>query len=145
MAKRFAADQAYFLETTPAEVFRALTRPAKLVQWFLSGAELVPKKGGAFAFDWLGGYHMESKLSRFDANRAVGFEWVDRLSSGRLAKTRVLFRISKKGKGTMLRLRHSGFTVPEHYAECASRWAYFLMNLKSVLEHGTDLRSTSDW
>lgn len=145
MARSLVAEQAYYLSAPTARVFRALTQPGVLVTWFLSDAKLEPKKGGAFSFDWIGGYHMESTLTRYDPNKAVGFRWVDRLADGRLAKTNVLFRIEKKGKGTLLSLEHSGFTVPEHYAECSSRWAYYLTNLKSVLDHGTDLRSPSDW
>jgi hypothetical protein len=45
---------------------------------------------------------------------------------------------------SVLRLRHTGFTDPGHLAECSSRWGYYLTDLKSVLDHGADLRSEYD-
>jgi len=39
----------------------------------------------------------------------------------------------------------SGFKDTEHFAECSSRRAYYLTNMKSVLDHGKDLRSKYDW
>ncbi|HYK93597.1 MAG TPA: SRPBCC domain-containing protein [Thermoplasmata archaeon] len=145
MPRTFTAVQSYQFVSSPKEVFRALTEPARLVKWFLSGAKVELRTGGAFAFDWLGGYHMESTLTRFRSGRSVGFLWVDRLPSGKLARTRAEFQVTKKGRGTILRLRHSGFRDPEHFAECSSRWAYYLTNLKSVLDHRVDLRSPHDW
>jgi len=96
-------------------------------------------------FDWIGGYHMMSKVTRFEPNRAIAFAWVDKMEDGGIAKTNASFQVSKKGKGTLLKLRHTGFTDPNHFAECSSRWAYYLMNLKSVLSEGVDLRSKNDW
>ena len=145
MARSFVAEQTYHIAAPPSRVFRFLVDPKLLVTWFLSDARLSLKKGGTFAFDWIGGYHMESKVLLYQAGKLVVFGWKDTLPNGRIAKTRAAFRVVKKGKGTLLKLRHSGFTVPAHFAECSSRWAYYLMNLKSVIEHREDLRSRFDW
>jgi hypothetical protein len=68
------------------------------------------------------------------------------MPSGKMVETSVLFTVEKKGTGgTILKLRHSGFEDAEHFAECSSRWAYYLTNLKSVLDWGTDVRSKYDW
>ena len=133
------------MEATPEQVFDSLSKPKGLERWFLSKAELDPKVGGRFVFDWVGGYHMVSKVKRFETNKAIAFAWVDKMDDGGIAKTTASFHVSKKGKGTLLRLRHTGFTDPNHFAECSSRWAYYLMNLKSVLTEGVDLRSKNDW
>ena len=145
MAKSFVAEQTYYLAAPPSRVFRYLVEPELLVKWFLSDARLTPKKGGPFTFDWIGGYRMESQILTYEGGRAVSFAWKDKLPNGRVAITRAAFRVTKKSKGTLLKLRHSGFTVPAHFAECSSRWAYYLMNLKSVIEHRQDLRSPFDW
>lgn len=145
MPRSFVAEQAYFFESSPRRVFAALTEPGELVRWFLSEATLEPRSGGPFAFTWLEGYHMESRLLELRKHRSVTFRWVDALPRGGTAVTRARFQIGKKGKGTLLRLRHSGFRDAAHYAECSARWAYYLTNLKSVLDHGTDLRSRFDW
>lgn len=145
MGATYSADQSYYLDAKPAEVFRALVEPAQLVRWFLSKATVEPTAGGEFNFSWVGGYRMKSHLTRFENGRVVGFEWLDAGPGGRKVKTQVLFRVRKQGTGTLLVLRHTGFTSPRHFAECASRWAYYLTNLKSVLATGVDLRSKNDW
>jgi len=88
---------------------------------------------------------MTGKVKRFETNKAVSFSWSDRLKSGEWAETTVSFKVARKRRGTLLKLRHTGFRDPEHFAECASRWGYYLTNLKSVVDHGTDLRSENDW
>ena len=145
MPKSFVIEQAYYFETPPAKVFEALTEPKGLVSWFLSNAKVDRKEGGNYAFDWIGGYHMAGTVRAFEKNKAVSYSWHDKLESGEMANTEASFEVAKKGDGTLLRLRHTGFTDPEHFAECSSRWGYYLTNLKSVLDHGTDLRSEHDW
>jgi uncharacterized protein YndB with AHSA1/START domain len=145
MPKSFVAEQSYQFRAAPSKVFAALTDPEVLVKWFLSHAEVDPAQWGAFRFGWIGGYRMTGVLLQYRPPKAVSFLWTDKLPNGKVVQTQVAFRIVRSGKGTVLKLRHSGFVVPEHYAECASRWAYYLTNLKSVLDHGVDLRSKLDW
>ena len=145
MPRSFVAEQAYQFRASPSKVFRALTDPKGLVSWFLSDAHVDPQSGGEFRFEWRGGYQMTGKVLRFTKGKSVSFLWVDRLPNGKVAETEATFRVAHQGRGSLLKLRHSGFTVPEHYAECSARWAYFLTNLKSVLDHGVDLRSRGDW
>jgi len=116
-----------------------------LVKWFLSRAKVESKKGGDYSFDWIGGYHMTGKVKGLVPNKTVSFSWSDRLINGKLAETTASFKVVKKGHGTLLHLRHIGFKDPEHFAECSSRWGYYLTNMKSVLDHATDLRSKYDW
>ena len=88
---------------------------------------------------------MTSRVKKFEKNKTVSFAWIDRLKKGEIAKTTASFAVRKKGRGTVLSLRHTGFKDPEHFAECSSRWAYYLTNMKSVLDNGKDLRSRYDW
>lgn len=88
---------------------------------------------------------MTSKVKKYEKDKAISFEWLDKLRDGRMAKTTASFQVARKGTGTLLKLRHSGFKDPEHYADCSSRWAYYLTNMKSVLDHRSDLRSKYDW
>ncbi len=133
MPKSYVAKQSYYIKNAqPEKVFQALTEPKMLVKWFLSKAKLDPKKGGSYSFDWVGGYHMRDKVKRFEKNKTVSFAWSNKLKSGKVAKTTASFEVAKKGKGTPLKLRHTGFKDPEHFADCSSRWAYYLTNMKSV-------------
>lgn len=87
---------------------------------------------------------MVGKVEAYEESKSVSYSWHDKLDGGRIADTTASFDVSEKGDGTLLRLRHTGFTDPEHFAECSSRWGYFLTNMKSVLDHGVDLRSEYD-
>lgn len=144
MPEEFAIEQSYYFHTPPKRVFEALTDPKLLVEWFLSKARVEPAEGGSYAFDWIGGYHMVGKVEAYEESKSVSYSWHDKLDGGRIADTTASFDVSEKGDGTLLRLRHTGFTDPEHFAECSSRWGYFLTNMKSVLDHGVDLRSEYD-
>ena len=145
MPKQFSVEQSYYFNAPVERVFRGLTDSRILVKWFLSKARVLPKRGGDYSFSWIGGYHMTGKVKRFEANRSISYSWSDKLGNGELAKTTVSFNLTKKGRGTLLKVRHTGFRDPEHFAECSSRWAYYLTNMKSVLDHGVDLRSKYDW
>lgn len=145
MPKSFIIEQTYFFEAPYQKVFQALSDSEILVKWFLSKAKVEPSKGGSYSFNWIGGYHMTGKVKQFERNKVVSFSWSDKLKNGKLAKTTVSFKLAKKGHGTLLRLHHTGFKDPEHFAECSSRWGYYLTNMKSVLDHDTDLRSKYDW
>ena len=145
MQKTFEIEQAYFFKAPPKKVFQALTDSRVLTKWFLSKANVVPKRGGTYAFDWIGGYHMTGEVKEIEANKSVSYSWHDRLESGEVTNTIASFEVVRKGNGTLLKLHHTGFEDPVHFAECSSRWGYYLTNMKSVLEHGKDLRSKYDW
>ncbi len=145
MPKTFSIEQSYYFAAPPDRVFAGVTEPKQLVRWFLSKAKVEPKKGGKYSFDWIGDYHMDGKVKKFEKDESVAFSWHDKLPNGKMADTTASFKVSKKGRGTILRLRHTGFKDPEHFADCSSRWGYYLTNMKSVLDNGKDLRSKYDW
>jgi uncharacterized protein YndB with AHSA1/START domain len=141
----FTIEQSYYFKASSKKVFQAITDPEILVKWFLSKAKVVPKEGGTYSFEWMGGYHMTGMIKQFEPHKTVSYSWHDKISNGEMVETTASFQVAKKGRGSLLKLHHSGFTNAEHYAECSSRWAYYLTNLKSVLDWGTDVRSKYDW
>jgi len=146
-AKKLTIDQSFFYETTPERVFRAVTEPKEIVRWFLAKAELPPKKGARYRFEWPGGYSHEGTVLDFVPGRRVTLSWPNGPVSRRF-HTRVTFSVRRAGKGTFLTVHHSGFPPTpvgiEQYGGTESGWAYYLVNLRSVLEHGRDLRSPRD-
>jgi uncharacterized protein YndB with AHSA1/START domain len=101
--------QTYYYDAPPAKVFAALTEPDRLVQWFLSKAEVDLKKGGVIEFTWEGGHKMVGKVMRVVADKEVAYAWRDDLGKGKEVETLAEFEISKKGKGSMLKLNHGDF------------------------------------
>jgi uncharacterized protein YndB with AHSA1/START domain len=148
MAKPPAIHQTYYFSVPPARVFAALTEPAQLKKWFVKRAVVTLRKGGAFRLSWNGGYSMRGNVLLSEPPRTLHVAWKDRLDGGRLFETEARFTIAKKGRGTTLSLTHRGFKSGKKwislYGAVQSGWAYYLTNLKSVLDHGTDLRSAAD-
>jgi uncharacterized protein YndB with AHSA1/START domain len=145
--KSLTIRQSYFLNAPPRRVFRALTDPAELATWFLAHAILPHQKGAEYEFEWQGGYRHRARVLAFEADRRLSLEWLNKVGRSSL-RTAVTFTVRKAGRGTQLTLRHTGYprTGPwlEAYGDTQSGWAYFLLNLKSVLEHRQDLRSPKD-
>jgi len=148
MTKPAPIEQSYYYAAPPDKVFAALTEPDGLASWFLDSAEIALRKGGTFHFTWQGGYSMKGKVKKVEEGRLVVYAWVDKLPGGKVVETEARFDLQKKGKGTLLSLTHRGFKKGPKwlalYGAIQSGWAHYLTNLRSVLEHGTDLRSPHD-
>lgn len=146
-SKTLVIEQEYYYDATPEKVFKALTAPKKLVKWFLSGAKIKPKEGSSYTFTWSGGFSHTGKVEEADPGRKLVMTWPDKFD-GKLYETRVAFTLRKKGKGTLLKVKHTGFKEGDDwiwlFGAVQSGWAYYLMNLKSVLSQKTDLRSEFD-
>ncbi|MGP8078385.1 MAG: SRPBCC family protein [Thermoplasmata archaeon] len=143
-AKSLTIRQVYQVKAPVKAVFRALTEPAGLVTWFLAKAKLEPRRGGSYEFTWQGGYRHRGKVLDYVKNRRLSLTWPTR----RLGDTRVTFTLRRAGAGTRIEIRHTGYQRTdawlEMYGGTQSGWAYFFVNLKSVLEHGHDLRTPGD-
>jgi uncharacterized protein YndB with AHSA1/START domain len=83
-----------------------------------------------------------------DPPRRLVLTWVDRLQGGKVFETEVQFDLRKRRRGTRLTVTHRGFKSGKKwvalYGAIQSGWAHYLTNLRSVLEHGTDLWSDLD-
>lgn len=139
--------QQFHLNAPPKAVYEALTTPRGLARWFLESAEIDPTAGREYTFTWHGGYHHTGRVLAAVPGRRLVLAWPNRL--GRTTKTTVVaFTLRKKGRGTLLTLRHEGYPRSGGWLEVdgstQSGWAYFLTNLKSVLATGRDLRSDDD-
>ncbi len=128
-------------------MFRALTVSSELIRWFLRKAQLSPTKVRGYTFWWQGGYTHAGRVLEFVRNRRLSLSWPNSVKYVP-GETRVTFTVRKLGSGTLLRVRHVGYKRSDAWLQLCggtqSGWAYYLMSLKSVLEHGHDLRSPRD-
>jgi uncharacterized protein YndB with AHSA1/START domain len=145
--KKLALRQSFFYRTSPRRLFRALTDPEQIVGWFLAKAELPLRAGAEYRFEWAGGYAHRGRVVEVIPDRRLTLEWPNGSGSHRFV-TEVTFTLRRAGRGTFLTVKHSGFPrTPqglEQYGGTQSGWAYYLLNLRSVLEFGRDLRSPRD-
>jgi uncharacterized protein YndB with AHSA1/START domain len=139
--------QSYFYEKPLSTVFRAVSDPHQIVRWFVAKADLPARKGAAYRFEWPGGYSHAGKVLEFARNRRLTLSWPNGPPDRRFF-TRVTFSVRRAGSGTFLTVRHIGFPGTrvgiEQYGGSQSGWAYYLVNLRSVLCFGRDLRSPRD-
>jgi len=137
-----------FVHASPKKVFKWVSDPDRLTRWLSDRATLSGRKGGRYSLGWDGGPTHSGKLLRFERGRSLtlAWQWPGQESLG---TTRLKIAIEPKGDGTIVRFVHSGFRSggewTELYEGAIRGWTYFLMNLKSVLESGCDLRSPDDW
>lgn len=137
-----------FLHTSPSKAFRAITEPRLLSGWMLDAATLSPRKGGRYSFTWEGGPTHTGTVLDFVRGKRIAVTWQWPGKEDRLV-TKLRLSVEAKEGGTVLKLRHTGFPTGEEWIElyggAIQGWTYFLMNLKSVVDHGFDLRSNLDW
>ncbi len=137
--------QRYIYQAKPETVFRALTNPKELTKWFLQDAKVQLKEGGKMKFVWSPKDKHENKILELVPNRKLRITWPT-MGWGGTPKTNtyVTFNLTPRGKYTLLQIEHNGFGLGEewvtYYAATYSGWTYYLLNLKSWLEHGIDLR-----
>ena len=148
MAKVPPVEQTYLIRVPPAKVFAALTQPGQLVRWFASSAVVDLREGGAYRLEWAPEVAMKGRIRTFAAPTKLVVDWHDRMPGGKSFDTVARFKLRKRGQGTVLTVTHEGFRSGKAwvrlFGSVQSGWAYYLQNLKSVLEHGTDLRTEID-
>ncbi|QQG48226.1 MAG: SRPBCC domain-containing protein [archaeon] len=147
VSRKLVISQSYYYDSPPETVFKALTEPRQLVKWFLGKAKIKPVEGSTYTFTWRGGSSHTGIVKKVVPNKKLVLTWPDRVK-GKKFETQASFTLAKKGKGTLLEVKHTGFKDGDDwlwlFGAIQSGWAYFLTNLKSVLSQGVDLRSVHD-
>lgn len=137
-----------FLAASPRKVFSAVSDPQLLTSWLLDEARISPHKGGAYSFTWKDGPTHTGTVLEFVRGKRLALTW-QWPGMEKLLVTKLKLSVEPRKGGTVVKLVHSGFPRQERWMDLYSGgiqgWMYFLMNLKSVLDKGHDLRSKYDW
>ncbi len=137
-----------YTRVSPKKAFKAITSPERLSRWMVDEATLSPRKGGRYAFKWEGGPTHTGKVLEFVRGKRITLTW-QWPGMEQLLVTKLKLAVEPRARGTVVKLTHSGFPKQERwldlYAGAIQGWTYFLLNLKSVLDNGRDLRSKYDW
>jgi uncharacterized protein YndB with AHSA1/START domain len=136
----------FFVRAAPTKVFRTMTEPAGFNRWFSDAGSLEPREGGRYEFRWTGGFHHAGKVLEFVRGKRILLTWEYENEKG-LGPTTFEMSVLREGRGTLFKLEQTGFprnSFTQVYEGAIWGWTYFGMNLKSVLETGHDLRSSSD-
>jgi uncharacterized protein YndB with AHSA1/START domain len=136
------------IKATPEEVFRAITEPSGIVQWFAPEARVDPQVGGEYFFSWGPGMEGRTTISAWDpykhfgtcSERSVTYSGAGKpVDTGTMRSMAVDYYIEAIGDGlTRLRLVQSGFG-PEadwdgEFESTKTGWTDFLKKLQEILE-----------
>lgn len=121
--------------SSPANVYTALTTPTGLSGWWTNDTQGDGAVGGTLQFRFrAGGFDM--KVLETQPAERVLWEVVD--GPEEWIGTHVSFELTQDGDYTIVLFRHEGWKEPvEFMHHCSTKWAVFLMSLKSLVETGT--------
>jgi uncharacterized protein YndB with AHSA1/START domain len=119
----------------PKDTYKALTTGEGLSAWWTDDTKGKGNPGDVlkFRFGERGGFDM--KVLELNPNQRVLWQVVD--GPEEWIGTKVSFDLQQDGDYTIVLFKHQGWKEPvEFMHHCSTKWAIFLMSLKSLLETG---------
>lgn len=123
------------IKSSPNVVYKALTSTEGLSGWWTTDTQGEGEVGGViqFRFEPKGGFDM--KVIELDPARRVLWRVVDGPEDW--LGTTVGFDLKRDDDFTIILFKHQGWKEPvESMHHCTTKWAVFLMSLKSFVETG---------
>jgi uncharacterized protein YndB with AHSA1/START domain len=116
------------------DVYKALTTREGLAGWWTTNTQGDGKIGGVIQFRFgAGGFDM--KVLELEPARHVLWQVVD--GPEEWIGTKVSWELKQEDDYTIILLKHQGWREPvEFMHHCSTKWAIFLMSLKSLVETG---------
>ena len=116
-------------------VFRAVSDPEELDQWWTDRSTGTPGPGHEYTLDFGPEYHWRAEVTTYEPRSRFELRVFD--ANPDWDDTRVGFELSAIDGGTHVRFHHSGWpTDNPHYRTSCYCWAMYLRVLKRYLEHG---------
>jgi len=134
----------------PERVFQALIDPAQVLQWwgeigiyrcqeFEADLRVGGKWRSAGVGQGGGSFEAKGEYLEIDRPRLLVYSWVASWTGD--VKTTVRWELEPKGKGTLVRIRHSGFAAHPDLAKSYSGWPRMLGWLEAYLDKGETVDS----
>ena len=122
-------------DSSPDKVYDALTTLDGLSGWWASDTMGSVDVGGVIAFRFApGGFDMQ--VVELQPGERVRWQVVD--GPPEWLGTTVHWELKQEGDYTIVLFSHRGWREPvEFMHHCSTKWAIYLMSLKSLLESGT--------
>ena len=122
------------IKASPDDTYKALTTREGLAAWWTNNTQGEGKVGGVLQFRFgAGGFDM--KVLEVDPGARVLWQVVE--GPAEWIGTKVSFDLKKDGDSTIVLFKHQGWKEPvEFMHHCSTKWAVFLLSLKSLLETG---------
>jgi len=135
------------IRTSPDRVYQALATPEGIAAWWTTQTKGDRRAGGSITTRFyadgreLGGFDM--KILELHPDTRVAWQVVEGPSEW--IGTRIRFELKREDDYTIVLFRHEGWKEPvEFMYHCSTKWATFLMSLKSLGETGRGQPSPND-
>lgn len=123
------------IDAEPDHVFDYFVCPELLVRWMGDYARLEATDGGLFAVD-INGVLIRGHFARVERPRLIEIAWGeadnDAMPPG---STRVVVRLTARGRATLVELEHSGL-VPAEATKHTIGWPHFIERLRVTAAGG---------
>jgi uncharacterized protein YndB with AHSA1/START domain len=135
------------IKSSQDEVYKALATREGVAGWWTNNTQGESKIGGVLKFTFsadgseIGG--VEMKVLDLQPGKGVQWqvvggpeEWID---------TKISFDLKREGDYVIVLFKHRGWKEPvEFMYHCSTKWATFLMSLKSLVEAGKGTPNPDD-
>ncbi len=116
------------------DAYKALTMLDGLSGWWTATTQGDSKVGGVIQFRF-GAGGIDMKVLELQPGKRVMWQVVD--GPQEWISTKVSFDLRQEGDWTIVLFKHQGWKEPvEFMHHCSTKWAVFLLSLKSLLETG---------
>lgn len=136
------------IKSAPSNVYKALATRDGLAGWWTTNTQGDCKVGGALAFRFsdpagaeIGGFDM--KVLDLQPDKRVRWEVVGGPKDW--IGTKIDWELKHEGDYVIVLFKHRDWKeASEHMHHCSTKWATFLMSLKSLVETGKGAPSPND-
>jgi len=134
----------------PERVFQALIDPQQVTTWWtneqcpIESFALEPQRGGRWFYDskettlnvnGVSKFHCEGEVLEFDPPRVLAYTWIANWHGDKKRRTVVRWELSAKGKGTQVKVTHSGLADdPAALKDYSGGWPGAMEQLKNFVE-----------
>ena len=125
------------IKSPPSKVFKAITDPQQLTQWFPDVAFIDPKIGGKISFKFsksnpdnvIQDHIIEGEIIELEKNKKIAYTWGQQDNS-EFPLTQVSWNLEKIGIGmTRVIIIHRGFTDEKLMNTYSDGWSWFMGRL----------------
>ncbi len=122
------------INSPPGDTYRALTTLDGLAGWWTADTQGSCNAGGTIQFRF-GNKGTDMKVLELEAGKRVLWQVVE--GPPAWIGTKLSFDLTKDGDFTQVLFKHQGWKQPSDLmAHCSTKWAMFLMSMKSLIEDG---------
>jgi uncharacterized protein YndB with AHSA1/START domain len=123
------------IKSSPNDTYRALTTREGLAGWWTTDTQGNCNVGGVIQFRFGTRGRIDMKVLELDPAKRVLWEVVD--GPQEWIGTKVSFELTQDDDFTIILFKHQGWKEPiEFMHHCSTKWALFLMSIKSLVETG---------